>query len=403
MDGYGERRLTVRVFPDESAMQPIRASIARYRAACRQIFADVLVFQCAGAELQEHGDGVRMKPKNDRAKLLGGLAVGTATIECGERVHGQGQEFKVRVGTQSVYEFREHVKLLYPTALSFVGDSIRRRVWDRWTSLDPEFPTATRGYLTLQGAREAGRFGRVGIEFPQATGRPQLGLQSIVLKWDHAIGKVEFSPESMDLGRYWRWGRVVGGEWPAGTVTLTERDGKLFLGVSYYQPRDVRSLDPLRVLTVRVAEDGTGLALVGPDAEHTYDSVGFAAAAAVLGKLRVQRLYWEECQQSCGAPSKPWGDRPRWKGAQKHLSMVTDRRERFLKDCCHAWSRRIASRAAAWRCGAVVLHPPTEIVGHSFAAYQFGQCVRYKLEHIGCSLTIEKSENPENPGAPTAP
>ncbi len=197
------RSLTLDVFcADEDQYRPVRDSIARYRAGCRQMFAVLGLAQAAGAKLKEHAEGVRVTPDGKASKLACAAVLKGARIEKGEKVRGQGQAYQVHIGVGACYEMRQYfLTELYPDALSFVWDSARRQVWTRWTAKDPEFTRAGRGWLVLQGARGLAWFRGVGIELPQATARPSLEKHSLRLSWDKTIGPVELHIGKLDPGR----------------------------------------------------------------------------------------------------------------------------------------------------------------------------------------------------------
>src|SRR5262245_40933716 len=150
------RSLSVDVVVADELRQPVVNAIRRYRAACRQLYAVLLLSQQAGAEIVETDEVLRVLPKNEAAKAVLASALGKGGKALG-------------------YELRDWFRQeLYPQSLSFVWDSARRDVAAVWTAADPEHPRATRGYLALQGARGIAQFARRGLGFPLATARPKL-------------------------------------------------------------------------------------------------------------------------------------------------------------------------------------------------------------------------------------
>src|SRR5712692_5746428 len=94
------RSMTFDVFVPDEQRQPVLNSIRKYRAVCRQCYAALLLAQTAGAELHEDTDrGPRLNPDGDRSKLVLAAALGSARIERGERVRGEGQQYAVRSGS----------------------------------------------------------------------------------------------------------------------------------------------------------------------------------------------------------------------------------------------------------------------------------------------------------------
>jgi hypothetical protein len=407
------RSMTVDVFVDKEQIQAIRDSIARYRAGCRQLFAVLGLAQAAGAAIGGDEDQLRITPGNDRAKLILAASLDSAAIERGDKEKGEGQAWTVKVGAGAAYELREYFRAqLYPTALSFVWDSARRQVWNRWTAKDPEFTRAGRGWLVLQGARGLAWFRGVGIEFPQATARPKLHGRSATLKWDSELGPIVLDllkrsdGRGLDPGRWYIWKQVRDGEWKAGTVILNERDGRLRLSVSYYPELGAKpALDERRRLSVRLAGAIPGRPALSLECEDDQDLIQLVDAVRKLTELRLQRGFWEERRASAGSPSRPWGNRRAWNAVQTHLDRVTIQRLHFANDCNHAWARRIATRAAYWRTGAVDLVLPADrlLGGHTWPWDQLQNFLRYKLREAGATLTVSQESPVEEPADALAP
>lgn len=367
-----QRSTTIDVIPPDHQRQAIIAAIRRYRAACRQLFAAVALAQQAGAEIQEHGEGVRVKPSNEKAKQLLTLAMDK-----------EGKAF--------AYELRTwFLEALYPDCLSFVWDSARRDVATRWSAKDPEFTRAGRGWLVLQGARRLAEFNRLGIGMPRATARPQLDGHTLTLKWDHALGAVTFAVPRLDGGRYHVWKALRDGKegWSLGTIYLTERDGKLFVTLSHARPAVAAEVDPERSCVVTFVEQPeTWLTIAGPDGATTHDAVSAVEAIAWLARMRARREELERRKAACGNPRRPWGHRRGWLAAQDVLSRLTLLRTRGVGDRSHAWTRRIVSRAVAWRCGNVVMGETGDLLfGHPWNWSQFRVFLRYKCAERGMSL-----------------
>ena len=62
-----------------------------------------------------------------------------------------------------LYGIKPFIKNLAPNWLNFVNDSVRRDIESALKRKDPEFPKASRDWLTLNGARGIGQFKRLGI------------------------------------------------------------------------------------------------------------------------------------------------------------------------------------------------------------------------------------------------
>ena len=392
-----QRSVTLDVFATDERRQDVLNSIRKYRAVCRQVYATLLLAQTAGASVEEHETGPRLKPDGDGSKLALAAALGSAKIERGKKTKGEGQEYKVQIGSGLAYELREYVrKELWPTALSYVWDSIRRDVTTVWTSKDPEHTQAKRGWLALQGARGIAQFNWRGIGIPVATGRPKLERDLLALKWDHEIGSLTFKLPRLDGGRYFVWKNLRDGSdgWELGTIYLNERDGKLKVTMTYTKPASVAQVDPKRVCRVKlVADKETLLRIVGPDGAATYDTIASADVLAWLVRRRQQKELREAERSACGAPRRDWGRRKGWNCAQRIIAKLTLRREQGVKNHNHAWARRIVARATAWRCGRIEINKvPDDLAGYPWKWQQLVDFITYKSQERGiesCSVADE--------------
>jgi hypothetical protein len=216
--------------------------------------------------------------------------------------------------------------------------------------------------------------------------------RGLALKWDHSLGAVEFRfARKLDMGRWCTWVKVRDSDWPAGTVTLNERDGRIYAGISYKRPVAATELDPARQLDLHLSETGDALILAGPDREQTFERLTLANALAQVDRTKAESLRWEERRAAAGSPRRPWGFRRAWKGAQAHLKQVTRRRARLVADWNHAWTRRVAGRVRNWRCGSVLWRQPADglLAGRPWNWTQFTADLRYKLAEMACSLATE--------------
>lgn len=384
-----QRSLRLDLFSPDDVRQHVLDSVRLYRACCRQCYATLLNAQVSGADLTVTEDGISLKPNGERSKLVLALALDHAGVEKQESPPGarDGKRFVVRAGAALGYEMREYfLRSLWPTALSFVWDSARRDVTTVWQAKDPEHTRAARGWLAMQGARGVAQFMRRGIGFPIATARPKFSRHEITLKWDRDLGPVEFRVGKLDAGRYYPWKCLVDGDdgWTPGTLYLSERDGLLFATVTYARPLAESSADLARRLTVLVA--GNTLTLTGPDGE--VDVIAATDVLAQLVRLRRQAETWEARRESVGAKSRPWGNRRAFVAVQDHLSRLTLQRTRQVADANHAWTRRIAARAAHWRCGTVevIIPEDSQFGGESWPWSQWRELLRYKLEEVGAVM-----------------
>lgn len=366
----------------------VRTSITGVRLAARQVYAVLFAAQAAGATIEMTEDGPQCKPHNDRAK-----AILTALFTPGEaaaheiiQLHKAGDAKQVAVfptlGKAPVYEARKYVlDCLLPTVRSFVWDELRQQVWSRWTARDPEFPRASRGWLSLQNARGLAAFRGLGIGFPKLTARPVLAAHRLTLAWDRDIGPVEFRLGDLDPGRWAVWRKLVSGEWDHGTIQLNEWDGKLRAYVSYHAPIKREDLDATRTLDVLV--QGETMRFTGPEA-GLVDEISLVEARDWALRVLRQREAWERRRAAVGSPVREWGQRRRFRAIAEHQRRVTRTRENGAHSRNHAWAKRAVARAVSWRCGVVsVAGLPEDLCGHPWQWYHFTQVLRYKLEAAG--------------------
>jgi len=384
---------TMRVHVADELHWPVVQSVRRYRDALRKMFAALDAGHALAATLAARDDGsCVLTPHNDEAKIALAVAFGGARIKRLPKALGpngkpvrEGSHFDVAVGSASAYELRNWFRaILYPSAKSFVWDSARALIVERWRALDPEV-RATRGFLTMQGARQLAQFWRRGMCLPLATARPRFARRSVTVHWDNALGPVELQLADLDRGAWKIWRRIRDGVYEPGSITINERAGKLLLGLSYKSAAETAETDADAVLTVRL--DGDRLTMT---ADASADEIALDNAIAVLTRLRGATDAWTRRRASSGSSWRSWGHRAKWRGAQEHLTAVTASRANFVTDCCHAWARRVASRARSWKCGQVALEIDAlaTLAGHSFPWSELKCCVQYKLARFGGSLTM---------------
>jgi len=340
--------------------------IRLYRAACRKAYSACALAEAAGAEiLVDDVKGVTVKP-------------GKAAKEILETAFGV-------TGKAHLYELRKWVRDLHPSWMSIVPESIHRdSISPKWRARDPEFPTATNGYLILNGARAFARFEHIGI--PMKNTVPKLSGHSVFLKWDYEIGEVEFRLGRLDGARHHFWRNVRDGEYKLGTTYVNERDNKIFLTISATIPDRECVVDTKTALTVAFCDESpeAHITVSGPQA-FQGDKVSVYEAIDGLASMRLIAERYEKCRQSAGNPRRIWGSRKMFRGVQERISNLAVRRERYIKDRNHLWSRRIVDNARRWGCGQVVVVnvPERELFGHPWNWTGFKFDLEYKAKEIG--------------------
>jgi hypothetical protein len=327
---------------DKAKYKQVTNSIKLVRSAARQVYAVLFASQAAGADMKWKDEQLSVIPNNDRAR-----SIMAAVFE--------------KDGKAPIYQAREYVlKHLLPGYHSYVWDSLRADVWTKWTAKDPEFTKATNGYLVLNGIRRLAIFKGLGIGIPAAVS-PKLEDHEITLKWSHEIGPVAFSLGTMDPGRWYTWKRIVSGQFPHGTMRLTERDGKLLAIVTYSRPvSKSATMDPDRTLTVIRSANQENLLVIGPEREKTYVAMSLIEARDWSLRLRAQSQVWSNRQRACGSPRRGWGMKSAHKGIQTHRDAITKQRENGCKCRNHSWSKRIVDLAEYWRCGVIEFCDPAD-------------------------------------------
>ena len=362
------RSIKLDVFVDKDKYQPILSSIRKYRAVARQMFATTALAEISGGDV-DASTGT-LHPSNERSKKFLELAFEKA-------------------GKAHLYEMRDLVRSdLAPEFLSFVWDSLRTTVSQRWIARDPLIK-ATRGWLIDQGARSLGYFRGIGIGFPQATSHPEIDGHVIRLKWSHEIGSVEFKIGKLDGGRYVHFKRLRDhlDDYQPGTFYLSERDGHIFVVITYSKPLIPKKLDEKTELHVKFTTDPDKFIIIGSENN-------IISAREVLGWLNEIKNASGAMQarlSACGSPRQPWGNRRAFTAVSERLNNVTQRRLHGEQVHNHLWSRRIIDQAVRDEAGIVRVFdfPEKEIFGHPWNFSQLKQFLEYKTTEIGGKIVFD--------------
>jgi len=355
-------------------------SIKLYRSVARKIFTGAIMSKMAGAEIIFENEDLKISPKNDASSDILNLSY--------------NGNFK----KGPLYGIKPFIKNLAPNWLSFVNDSVRRDIESALKRKDPEFPKASRDWLTLNGARGIGWFKRLGIACPVATARPKLYNNKIRLKWDHEIGEIEFTVPKLDRGRYLIWKSIRDQEYKLGTIFLNEKDGKLRAIISYEMPsKKALKPDKNKVLMVEFSDNPENFIKMSIDnrgkVHNNVDTINITEAINWARELKIQQDKFLSHRRSVGSPRFPWGSRKISKGIKKRQNNITARTDNGKKYRNHLWSRRIAQRAEKFNAGSVILidTPENTLFEDSvnktpWQMYQFKQFLKYKLDEIGVNL-----------------
>lgn len=361
------RSIKIDVFAAPEQRQAIISSIRKYRAAARKMFCAIAMSEIAGATVDEK-TGI-VKPSNDRSKKI--LA----------------DAFDLQDKKAHAYELRNFIRTEFaPEWMSFVWDSLRADVSSRWRAKDGEFPKATRGYLIDQGARSLGFFAHIGIGFPQATAKPTIEDHKLHLKWTHDLGEIVFTIGKLDPGRYWHFKNVrdKSNGYEPGTFFLNERDGRLFVLISFSAPMKSCEIDPNAETHVHFnIKDKNNFLTMGSIA------VDVTETAAWISELKKLSEKFQERMGAAGNPKKPWGHRKAFKSNSVRLNHITERRENGTTVRNHLWSRRIVDEMKRNQTGKLIVHnfPTKEMFGFPWKFDQLKNFISYKCSEIGASVT----------------
>lgn len=368
------RSTTIDLFAPKDRLRQIVTSIRHYRATLRQIYSALTMAQMAGAKIAVETDDIRVSPNRDAAQLILANAFG-------------------HDGKALGYQMRQWVlNEAAPSWYSHTWDSLRRDLEIAWKAQDPKL-NASRGWLTLQGARDVGQFNRRGIGIP-AIRVKGLRQHLLVLAWDKQVGTVEFRVPRLNGGRYIVWKSLRDKEegWKLGTVYLNEHNGRICATISYTRPDNVQDTDPKRVLSVAFDADATDafVKLRGPDSRER-DTLSAVEAIAWLQQLRARRTAIEQRKAATGNPRRRWGSARLYRQTQELLSRVTRQRTNGVSHRNHLWTRRVISRAIAWRCGTIDVMPlPGNLCGQEWPWSQWQQYIDYKAKETGITVNIRK-------------
>jgi len=364
------RSVKIDVIANDDQRRKVIDSIRLYRAACRKAYAACAMAEMAGAEIiEDEKKGIVVKP-------------GKAAKEILESAFGV-------TGKAHLYELRLWIRQLHPSWMSIVPESMHRDVISpKWRGKDPEFPKATNGYLLLNGVRSMARFEHIGIPIKNTV--PKLQEHSVMIKWDYDIGEVNFRLGRLDGARYHFFKNIRDKTegWKLGATYINERDGKIFLTISGTIPDKESVVDETKSIAVSFGE--VPEMFINCDGGHAFhgDKISVFETVDGLASLRLIAERYEKCRESAGNPRRRWGSRKIFKGVQGRIHNLAERREQYIKDRNHLWSRRIVDNARRWKCGNIVIVnvPERELFGHPWNWTGFKFDLQYKAKEIGASV-----------------
>ena len=368
---FVKRSVKIDVIPPDNKRREVINSIRLYRAACRKAYTACSNAEMAGAEIIMGDDDIQIKPNSDNAKQILELAFGVT-------------------GKAHLYQLRVWIRDLHPTWMSIVPESIHRDIVSpRWRAKDPEFPKATRGYLTLNGARAHASFMRVGIYFKNTVPKISADKRCVSLKWDYDIGEVDFRIPKLDGSRYGIWKSLCEQKegWKPGGMFLSEKDNKIFLVLSFECPDPVSEIDVEKVLSVTINEGEPENYITASCENKRFSSERVSILDAVnwLDRLNIIR---EKYQKQLAAAKTGRKHNGGYKIVASKLNTQSEKRSNGQKSFNHLWTRRIIQHAIRTKCGTIVLSglPEKELSGHPWGWYQFKEMLKYKITELGGKL-----------------
>ena len=362
-------------------MGRICASIDLYRAVSKKAFAAIAMAATAGGSIKIT-DESNLKVSHEKG-LLG------KTKEILALAFGVS-------GKAAGYELRDFIKQEeMPSVLSFVFDSCRSDVVRAWSHPDPEFSTKTKnishGWLMLQGRRAFSRFDKVGIEMPRLSARPKLMEKSVIVKWDHSIGLVEFHVK-LPGNMFWKYKNIRDGEWKPGTMRLGyrykngsngQKHKQLILIMSYKMPEKVVEGIKDRVMHVEFTDDPeNAIVMYCEDKFHYSDKIDVSEAIVWNKELSILTDKFKTQRSSVGSKFRRWGSNKILKVVNNRSENITKRKIEGKKYRNHLWTRKIVSRAFSWGCGHIIINnlPSGILCGMEWSIFEFEAILRYKVE-----------------------
>jgi len=386
--------------PDKTGLvRRIFASIDLYRATARKMFSAIAMAMATGATITTKKGNLTLTPKKGfkgSAKKILELAYGVVGYKA------------------DAYELRDFAnKEEMPTVLSYVWTSCKDEVVGTWKHPDPEFSTKkktiTRGWLTLQGSRAFARFRKIGIGMPRLTAKPKFMEKSIIVKWDHSIGPVEFHVKSsLPNNMFWKFKNLRDDVWRPGTMYLGSNykngsDGQkhryLTLTVTYKMPEKVVEDFKNRVMYVEFTDDPEcAITMYCDEKFHYSDKIDVTEARAWNKELAILTSKFKDQRASVGSKFNNWGSRKILKVINGRSENITNRKLNGKKEKNHLWTRRIISNAQSWGCGhIIILNLPSKLLcGMEWQLSQFESILRYKVEdELKGQLTTILAKAPE--------
>ena len=371
------RSLKIEVYPKEKTDWPkIRAMFAEYRAALRKAFAAHALTECAAAEI--------IPPKGKRNTVL------KATQLAGKI---RRQLWGGKSEQRGVHPFM--IEAL-PSFNGMARDCATTFIMDSWKSNDPEFPTAPRGYLIMQGARKFAVMGNADIRVRKTHTKMNEHGISLCIFADQS--SLELKVKTLDPGRWGRWKKVVKGDLKCGDpIRLGLRDGNLFLYVPFHEEdAGPREIDATRIMEVSFGDTKERAICLSLREGHKtlLDEIVHCeidANGAWAGLLR-QNMQKEKCtaeRKACGRRGQIGGigHERGYDATTGRLHRLTVGRDNFCKTWNHVWTKRIVKQAHDWRCGkAQVFGPPADLCSESWPWADFRAKLDYKAKAMGLAI-----------------
>lgn len=352
-----------------------------YRAAMRKAFADYAFLHIQSAEIQKDKNGnVSLKPDIQKVRDVEKVLFG------GSKTTGQ------------YHNLKRYMDLFN----SRIRSDASRAIQSYWKAKDQEITKCNRGYLVLQGKRMPGKMFNacmylhkeiLKIDKHEITFRPFADTKE----------KVKLKIKSLDPHAWGIWKRMVSGDLnygcPAQLQLTKKRDLILFVA---YEQESKKQQDAVKGRVMDLGfdtENAVSYVQMHMREGHKSriddmrnDSLDVTGAIDIIDRLRKQREHWERMKKTaCG---KRDGNRKADSSAVEHLNKITLNRTRVVRGWNHTWTRRIVTRAHAWRCEKIIMQEmPDDLCERSWLWSDFRDKLAYKAQEYGIDLEIlgEKS------------
>ncbi len=320
--------------------------------------------------------------------------------------------FAIRDKQALFYSMRSYVlKYLAPDWKSATWDSARLVTEKVYKSKHP-IKLTSRCWDILQQVSDFPRMERVPltINFRNYT----VEKHKITFGWDYDIGDVTFNVGKLDGGRWALWNDFANGKLKAKQVELTyevsvKKGKQLKIRVSY--EKEAKIYIPEKGRSMEVNFDAEGIKMFIRDGkivpahglpldELKVYPLSFLGAVDAIDEIKRLDEKLLAKLRSCGSfreQRRGEGVPKAAKRYQRSRRILTERRDRRVKDWNHRWTKKIIANAEIWRCERIVVFDvPEKLNGRPWQWFAFKFDLTYKAEEKGCKVEFLESPKAED-------